>query len=264
MGRLDDRVAFITGAASGIGAACAQRMAEEGARIAGFDLAQPDPAAWKRVAEAAPDESFQIGDVRDESAVSGAIAATVDRFGRLDILVNNAGTAGGGPVHMIDSAEWDRVIDVNLKGTFLCSKYAITQMLEQSGGGNVINIASVEGIEGFEGGSAYNASKGGVVLLTRNQAIDYGRRGIRVNAVCPGFIETPLMASTFVESLKGPLERVVEATQLGRMGRPEEIADAVVFLASDEASYITGQTLVVDGGYTCGHRVGISKLIGLE
>lgn len=263
MGRLDDRVAFITGAASGIGAACAQRMADEGARIAGFDLAQPDPAAWKRVAEAAPDESFQTGDVRDEDAVAAAIAATVERFGRIDVLVNNAGTAGGGPVHLLEASEWDRVVDINLKGTFLCSKYAITRMLEQ-GGGNVINIASVEGLEGFEGGSAYNASKGGVVLLTRNQAIDYGRRGIRVNAICPGFIETPLMTNTFVEGLKEPLERVVEATQLGRMGRPEEIADAAVFLASDEASYITGQTLVVDGGYTCGHRVGISKMLGLE
>jgi NAD(P)-dependent dehydrogenase (short-subunit alcohol dehydrogenase family) len=263
MGRLEERVAFITGAASGIGAACAQRMAEEGARIAGFDLAQPESAAWKQLTDAAPAESFHIGDVRDEAAVSAAVADTVERFGRIDVLVNSAGTAGGGPVHMLEADEWDRVIDINLKGTFLCSKYVITQMLEQ-GSGNVINIASVEGIEGFEGGSAYNASKGGVVLLTRNQAIDYGRRGIRVNAVCPGFIETPLMASTFVEGLKEPLERIVEATQLGRMGQPEEIADAALFLASDEASYITGQTLIVDGGFTCGHRVGISKMLGLE
>jgi NAD(P)-dependent dehydrogenase (short-subunit alcohol dehydrogenase family) len=263
MGRLDERVVFITGAASGIGAACALRMAEEGARIAGFDLAQPDPAFWKRVATAAPAESFQTGDVRDEATVAESITEAVDRFGRIDVLVNCAGTAGGGPVHMLEADEWDRVIDINLKGTFLCSKHVIKRMLEQ-GSGNVINIASVEGIEGFEGGSAYNASKGGVVLLTRNQAIDYGRRGIRVNAVCPGFIETPLMANTFVEGLKEPLERVVAATQLGRMGQPEEIANAVLFLASDEASYITGQTLVVDGGYTCGHRVGISKMLGLE
>jgi len=263
MGRLEERVAFITGAASGIGAACAQRMADEGARIAGFDLTRPDPAAWKQLADAAPDASFHVGDVRDEAVVAAAVAAAAERFGRIDVLVNSAGTAGGGPVHMLESDEWDRVVDVNLKGTFLCSKYAIRQMLEQ-GSGNVINIASVEGLEGFEGGSAYNASKGGVVLLTRNQAIDYGRRGIRVNAICPGFIETPLLERTFVEGLKEPLQRVVEATQLGRMGRPEEIAAAALFLASDEASYITGQTLVVDGGFTCGHRVGISRILGLE
>jgi NAD(P)-dependent dehydrogenase (short-subunit alcohol dehydrogenase family) len=263
MGRLEKRVAFITGAASGIGAACAQRMADEGASIAGFDIERPDPATWKQITAAAPAESFHVGDVRDEDTVSSAVADTIERFGHIDVLVNSAGTAGGGPVHMLESDEWDRVIDINLKGTFLCGKHVITQMLEQ-GSGNVINIASVEGLEGFEGGSAYNASKGGVVLLTRNQAIDYGRRGIRVNAVCPGFIETPLMERTFVEALKEPLQRVVEATQLGRMGQPGEIADAVLFLASDEASYITGQTLIVDGGFTCGHRVGISKMLGLE
>jgi len=263
MGRLEERVAFITGAASGIGAACAQRMAEEGASIAGFDLAQPDPAVWKQIAADAPAANLQIGDVRDETAVADAVAEAIERFGRIDVLVNCAGTAGGGPVHMLDGDEWDRVIDINLKGTFLCSKHVIPQMLKQ-GSGNVINIASVEGIEGFEGGSAYNASKGGVVLLTRNQAIDYGRRGIRVNAVCPGFIQTPLLESTFVEGLKDILERVVEATQLGRLGQPEEIANAVLFLASDEASYVTGQTLVVDGGYTSGHRVGVGRMLGLE
>jgi NAD(P)-dependent dehydrogenase (short-subunit alcohol dehydrogenase family) len=263
LGRLAERVALITGAASGIGAACARRMACEGARVIGFDVARPDPAAWEDLPDATAAGNFRIGDVRDEAAVAAAVADAVERFGRIDILVNSAGTAGGGPVHTLEADEWDRVIDINLKGTFLFSKYVIRQMLEQ-GSGNVINIASVEGIEGFEGGSAYNASKGGVVLLTRNQAIDYGRRGIRVNAICPGFIETPLTANTFTEALREPLERIVEATQLGRMGRPEEIADSALFLASDEASYITGQTLIVDGGYTCGHRVGISKMLGLE
>jgi NAD(P)-dependent dehydrogenase (short-subunit alcohol dehydrogenase family) len=136
-------------------------------------------------------------------------------------------------------------------------------MLEQASG-NVINIASVEGIEGFEGGSAYNASKGGVILLTRNLAIDYGRKGIRVNAICPGFIKTPLADAIFSEALQEPLQRVVEATQLGRMGEPEEIAGGALFLASDDASYVTGQTLVIDGGYTSGRRVGISRMLGLE
>jgi NAD(P)-dependent dehydrogenase (short-subunit alcohol dehydrogenase family) len=263
MGRLDDRVTFITGAASGIGAACAQRLAEEGAAVVGFDLVQPDPSVWKSVSAAAAGENFYTGDVRDEEAVARAVAQAIGQFGRIDVLVNCAGVAGGGPVHTLDGDEWDRVIDVNLKGTFLVSKHVIANMLEH-GRGSVINIASVEGIEGFEGGSAYNASKGGVILLTRNLAIDYGRRGIRVNAVCPGFIETPLMEKTFVEELREPLERIIEATQLGRLGQPEEIANATLFLASDEASYVTGTTLVVDGGYTSGHRVGVSRILGLE
>jgi NAD(P)-dependent dehydrogenase (short-subunit alcohol dehydrogenase family) len=136
-------------------------------------------------------------------------------------------------------------------------------MLEQ-GSGSVINIASVEGIEGIEGGSAYNASKGGVILLTRNIAIDYGRKGVRANAICPGFIKTPLAQVIFSEALAEPLARIIDATQLGRMGEPDEIAAAALFLASDDSSYMTGQSLVVDGGYTSGHRVGISRLLGLE
>ena len=263
MGRLDDRVALITGAASGIGAACALRFAEEGARVAGIDVAQPEPATWKRVSAAAPAESFHIADVRDEGAIAAAVAEIAERFGRIDVLLNSAGTGGGGPVHMISTEEWDRVVDINLKGTFLVCKFVLPRMLEQQSG-NVINIASVEGIEGFEGGSAYNASKGGVMLLTRNLAMDYGRKGIRVNVICPGFIKTPLSASVFTGALTEILDRVVEATQLGRMGEPEEIASAALFLASDDASYVTGQSLVVDGGYTCGHRVGISRMLGLE
>jgi NAD(P)-dependent dehydrogenase (short-subunit alcohol dehydrogenase family) len=263
MGRLDDRVALITGAASGIGAACALRFAREGASIAGLDVAQPEPTAWKEVADAAPGESFHIADVRDEAAVEAVVAEIAERFGHIDVLVNSAGTGGGGPVHVLATEEWDRVVDINLKGTFFACKYVAAQMLAQASG-SIINIASVEGIEGFEGGSAYNASKGGVILLTRNLAIDYGRKGIRANAICPGFIKTPLADQIFTGALVEPLERVVEATQLGRMGAPEEIANAALFLASDESSYVTGHSLVVDGGYTCGHRVGVSRMLGLE
>jgi NAD(P)-dependent dehydrogenase (short-subunit alcohol dehydrogenase family) len=263
MGRLDDRVALITGAASGIGAACALRFAEEGARIAGLDVAQPEPAAWKRVSAATPDESFHIADVRDEAAIAAVVAEVMERFGRIDVLLNSAGTGGGGPVHMLSTEEWDRVVDVNLKGTFFACRCVLPRMLEQESG-NIINIGSVEGIEGFESGSAYNVSKGGVMLLTRNLAMDYGRKGIRVNVICPGFIKTPLSASIFTGELTEILDRVVEATQLGRMGEPEEIASAALFLASDDASYVTGHSLVVDGGYTCGHRVGISRMLGLE
>jgi len=263
MGRLEQKVAFVTGAASGIGAACALRFAEEGAYVVGLDTAQPDPPRWKRVCGAAPGASFHLGDVRDEAAMAEAVSAVVAELGRIDLLVNSAGVAGGGPVHALAMEEWNRVLDVNLKGTFLACKHVLPHMLARTSG-SVINIASVEGIEGFEGGSAYNASKGGVILLTRNMAMDYGRRGIRVNAICPGFIQTPLAENVFGGALAEQLARVVEATQLGRLGQPEEIAGAALYLASDDASYVTGQSLVVDGGYTTGHRVGIGRLLGLE
>jgi meso-butanediol dehydrogenase / (S,S)-butanediol dehydrogenase / diacetyl reductase len=262
MGRLQDKVALITGAASGIGAACALRFAQEGARVAGFDQHEA-PAGWQAVVAATPGSFFQTGDVRDEPVVAAAVGAVVERLGRVDVLVNAAGVGGGGPVHMLAVEEWDRVVDVNLKGTFLCCKHAVARMLDQ-GGGNVVNIASIEGLEGTEGGSAYNASKGGVVLLTRNVAIDYARRAIRVNCICPGFIDTPLTASVFdLPGLAAVRDRFVDAHHLGRMGRPEEIAAAALFLASDDASFVTGHALVVDGGFTAGRRFGILEMLGL-
>jgi NAD(P)-dependent dehydrogenase (short-subunit alcohol dehydrogenase family) len=179
--------------------------------------------------------------------------------------VNCAGIALGGPVHLVPTEEWDRVMDVNLKGTFLVCKHVLPKMIEQ-GQGNIVNIASIEGMDGFEGGSSYNASKAGVILLTRNMAMDYARKGIRVNAVSPGFIVTPLAAQMVLENevLKDFRDRLVDSILLGRTGRPEEVANAVLFLASDESSYITGHTLVVDGGFIAGHRLGITKIMGLE
>jgi NAD(P)-dependent dehydrogenase (short-subunit alcohol dehydrogenase family) len=263
MGRLEGRVAVITGAAAGIGAACAERFAREGARIAGLDVAKPGDAAWRSVVEAAPDSSFHQVDVRDEAALAAVVADVGERFGRIDALVNAAGVAGGGAVHQLDGDEWDRVLDVNLKGTFLACKHVLQRMLAQQSG-SIVNIASVEGLEGFEGGSAYNASKGGVVLLTRNMALDYGRKGIRVNAICPGFIETPLFDALWqMEGLAAIKERVRDAHQLGRFGRPEEVAAAALFLVSDEASFVTGVALPVDGGFTAGHRFGLAELMGL-
>lgn len=264
MGRLDGKVAFITGAASGIGAASALRFAQEGAKLAGFDLEESFEDDWERAAKATPAALFQTGDVRSQEDLAAAVGVARQRFGRIDVLLNSAGVAGGGPVHMISIEEWDRVVDINLRGSFLASRQVLPIMLEQECG-SIINVASIEGIEGFEGGSAYNASKGAVMLLTRNMAMDYARKGIRVNTICPGFVETPLLQSIFgVAGFEEMRERIREATQLGRFGKPVEIANAALFLASDEASFVTGHALVVDGGYTAGHRFGVAKMMGLE
>ncbi len=264
MKRLEGKVAFVTGAASGIGSACALRFAQEGARVVGFDAAEKGDGRWAEAARISPGALLIAGDVRREDVVAAAVATARERFGRLDVVVNSAGVAGGGPVHLLSVEEWDRVVDINLKGTFLVCKHAVPAMLEQ-GAGSIVNIASIEGLEASEGGSAYNASKAGVVLLTRNMAMDYGRRGLRVNAICPGFVDTPLFNQVFdtagLEEYRG---RILEAHQLGRAGRPEEIANAALFLASDEASFVTGHALVVDGGFTAGHRMGLTKLMGLE
>src|SRR5262249_29636271 len=262
MGRLHGKTALITGAASGLGAAAARRFAAEGARVAGLDLAVPD--WWSEVDAIAPGASFAVADVTDEAAVRSVVDAAVAEHGAVDVVVNCAGIAGGGPAHWVELAEFERVIRVNLTGTFLVCKHALRHMVEQKSG-SIVNVASVEGIEGTEGGSAYNASKGGVVILTKNLAIDYGRAGIRVNCVCPGFIEGTAM---FASVIDGPgfrdfKDQYREAHKLGRFGAPEEIAAAMLFLASDDASFVTGHALVVDGGFTAGMRTGLSDLFGI-
>ena len=252
MGRLDGKVALVTGAASGIGLACARRFADEGAKVAGVDL------------KPGPDGDVRIVDVADESSIRDAVDGVVRDHGRLDVVLNAAGVAGGGPIHLLDAAEWERVVRVNLTGTFLVCKHALTHMVAQRSG-SLVNIASIEGVEGTEGGSSYNASKGAVVLLTKNIAIDYGRVGVRANCICPGFIETTTMFESIM-SLDGMAqvrEQYREAHMLGRFGRPEEIASAAAFLASDDASFVTGHALVVDGGFTAGMRTGVLEPLGL-
>jgi dihydroanticapsin dehydrogenase len=253
-GRLAGKVALVTGAASGIGAQCALRFAQEGARVVGLDLKKPvDPAAWAAVEAAAPDALFLDGvDVRDEPRVAAAVRAGIERFRRADVLVNAAGVEGVGAAHELSVESWDRTVDINLKGSFLVAKHVLPTMLAQKSG-SVIHVASVEGLEGMNGSMAYNASKGGVVLMTKSMALDYGPAGIRVNCVCPGLILTPL--TEMVQSAKPVLDQMVSWHALGRAGRPEEVAAAALFLASDDASFVTGTALVVDGGWTAGRRI---------
>lgn len=259
MGRLEGKTALVTGVASGIGRACALRFMAEGAAVAGLDVVEPHAEVAARLRSGG---LFHTADVREEDAVREAVHAAVERLGRLDLVVNAAGVTGFAPLHLLPVEEWDRIVDINLKGTYLVCKHAIGSMLAGRAG-SIVNIASIQGlIAAMDGTPAYIASKGGVVLLTRSLAIDYGPRGIRVNCICPGFIDTPMLEGLKAPELAPYAERIRDAHMPRRLGRPEEIAAAAVFLASDDASFVNGTALPVDGGYTAGRDYGLLALLG--
>jgi NAD(P)-dependent dehydrogenase (short-subunit alcohol dehydrogenase family) len=250
--RLENKVALITGGTSGIGSAVAELFASEGARVAitGRNEARGH-AVTARVLESGGKAIFLRTDVRHAAECKRAVDATLDSFGRLDILFNNAGVFYPQTALECSEEEWDLQIDINLKGTFLMSKYALEPMIAQ-GGGVIINNSSGWGLVGGDKAVAYCASKGGVVLLTKAMAIDHGRQGIRVNCICPGDVDTPMLPE---DARRRGLEWTAylagcENRPMGRIGTPEEIAKAVLFLASDDSSFMTGAALVVDGGGT--------------
>lgn len=245
---LTGRVALVTGAARGIGAASVRRLAEQGATVIATDVLDGEGEA---LAATLTTEGMQVAyrhlDVADESSWAAVIGQTLSENGRLDILVNNAGIGTMPDVETETVEGWDHLIAINQKGVWLGMRAAIPVM-RQSGGGSVINVSSIFGaVGGFGGSVAYHASKGAVRLMTKNAAIRYAKEGIRVNSVHPGFIDTPM-----VEQVKGTdLETLIVAnTPMGRMGRSEEVAEVIGFLASDRSSYMTGSEVYVDGGWT--------------
>ena len=237
-GRLDGKVCVITGAASGIGAETARLFAEEGARVVGVDLL-PD----------GPGDLSLVADVTDEAAMRDVYARVREEYGRIDVLFNNAGISPTDDASVLDNTleVWQRVQDVNLKSVFLCCKHGIPHLLE-NGGGSVINTASFVAVMGAATSQiSYTASKGGVLALSRELGVEFARRGVRVNALCPGPVDTPLLRELFAKDPEKAARRLVHVP-IGRFARAEEIAAGALFLASDESSFVTATTFLVDGG----------------
>src|SRR3954470_19077447 len=244
------KVAFVTGGANGIGRAAALAFAREGASVVVADVSEQGNQETARLIEEQGGKAVAVRcDVTRAEDVKAALAKTVEAFGRLDFAFNNAGIEPKNPAPTADydEGEWDRIIDVDLRGVFLCMKYEIPLILKQ-GGGAIVNTSSGAGIIGIKGSPAYTAAKHGVIGLTRAAALDYAAQNLRVNAVCPGYIDTPMM-ERFTGGTPEGRAQVISEEPIGRMGKPEEIASAVLWLCSD-ASFTIGHALVVDGGQT--------------
>lgn len=256
MGELEGRAAIVTGGAQGIGRATVECFARQGARVAVLDR---DGDGARAVAAGVGGVAFAV-DVRDGDAVTAAVDAAVDALGGLSIVVNNAGVGDLRPLHTVDDRTWDRIVDVNLKGTFHVTRAAIGH-LESAGGGSIVNNASLSGLMPTRGEAAYSAAKAAVIALTASTALEYGP-SIRCNCVAPGFIRSPLTAVW--DEHPDAFAPLADALPLRRIGEADEVAEAILFLASDRSSYITGQTLVVDGGLSlpqAGTDAALSRLV---
>lgn len=246
--RVQGKVALISGGARGIGAASARLLASEGAAVVLADVLEEEGKGTEaQISEAGGQATFMRLDVTDEENWQRVIDATVAAYGKLDVVVNNAGISGRATVEETAEETWDRVMAVNGKGVFLGTKLAIPE-LRKVGGGSIINISSIYGIVGSETSSAYHASKGAVRIFTKAAAIQYAAEGIRVNSVHPGFVDSPMTQNA--HAIPEIHDLRVGRTPLGRMGTPEDIAAGVLYLASDESSFVTGSELVIDGGMT--------------
>ena len=249
--QFEGRVAVVTGGNSGIGRATAIRFAQEGAKVVvAARRIQQGEETVEEIRRAGGEALFVRTDVSRAGEVESMVSQAVEAYGRLDFAFNNAGTSTGGPMHEATEEDWDRVVDVNLKGVWLCMKFEIAQMLAQSGGA-IVNVSSVAGLVGEGNAPIYAASKFGVVGLTRSSALQYAKSGIRINAVCPGAVLTPMLRAVFDRRPEAE-ESFLAHEPIGRFGEPNEIAEAVVWLCSDTASFVTGVAMPVDGGTVAG------------
>jgi NAD(P)-dependent dehydrogenase (short-subunit alcohol dehydrogenase family) len=251
---LSGKVALITGGGSGIGEATAKRFAEEGARVVVADI---DDEAGRRVAgEIGSERALAVhGDITRAESAGEVVRRTIDRFGRLDVLHNNAAAGAAGRIADLDDEAWTRTVALNLTGHVLVTRAALPHMLDR-GAGAIVNMSTAAAVMVEEGIGAYAAAKAGVIALTRQLAVEYGRRGIRANCVCPGAIATPPTLA-FAAAVEGVRARMEAANPLRRLAQPEEVAAVVVFLASDEASFVNGATIMVDGGATADKSIGL-------
>lgn len=251
-GRLTDKTALITGAGSGMGRTAALLFAREGAAVAVADLTEQGEQTANEIIEAGGEAFFVRADVADEQQVESMVHQTISRFGHLDVLYNNAGIGppDDAAIHELPTEVWDRVMNVNVRGMYLCCRFGIKAMLDHDRSASIVNTASIAGLVGNSTlpSTAYTVSKGAVMALTKQVAVSYAANGIRCNAVCPGPIRTPILEPFFAEP--GVRERFEQRIPIGRLGEPEDVASLALFLASDESSFITGALIVIDGGIT--------------